>query len=105
MLLVISTSPKTSRWVCPVITSSFKSSYLSPSPFPKVNNEIRNGIIFCIGLRFALREGGKTIASGVITKILKEEPEGGAKKEGKGKEGAKDAAAKPAAKPAAAPKK
>jgi len=52
-----------------------------------------------------LREGGKTIASGVITKILKEEGEGGAKKEGKGKEGAKDAAAKPAAKSAAAPKK
>lgn len=50
------------------------------------------------GLRFALREGGKTIASGVITNILKEEE----KKEGKGKEGAKDA--KPAAK-AAAPKK
>jgi len=29
-----------------------------------------------LGLRFALREGGKTVASGVITTLLKDDEEG-----------------------------
>jgi len=40
MLLLTLPSPKASRWVCPVITFLFNSSYLSPSPSTKVNNEI-----------------------------------------------------------------
>ena len=31
------------------------------------------GLIIIIGLRFAVREGGKTVAAGVISKILPNE--------------------------------
>jgi GTPases - translation elongation factors len=34
-------------------------------------------------LRFALREGGKTVAAGVITNILPDEPAEGAKEDAK----------------------
>jgi len=41
-----------------------------PGDHVKVNGELIHHIAMDEGLRFAIREGGKTIASGVVTKIL-----------------------------------
>ena len=41
-----------------------------PGDHVKVNGELIHPVAMDEGLRFAVREGGKTIASGVVTKIL-----------------------------------
>lgn len=82
-----------------------------PGDNTRINLELQHDLVLEKGNRFALREGGRTVASGVVTKVI-ETPKAGAAKPGAAG-AAKPGAAKPGApgaKPAApaakaAPKK
>jgi elongation factor Tu len=42
-----------------------------PGENVKVTVELGNPIAMVVGLRFAIREGGRTVGAGVVTKVVK----------------------------------
>ena len=53
-----SSFPTASKWLCPATTSRWKSPSITPIAIQE-------------GLRFAIREGGRTVGSGVVSSIIK----------------------------------